>query len=387
MSSAEFRIDKITVGDLWQFYSSRRDAGGVLPICRCRALAQSRNPYADPDDPALLIAYTGTDLVGYLGLLPGILKIGQQREKVYWFSGWFVDPRYRSTALGSMLLMRAFSLKRNLFMTGLSHHSEDVFRALRLPELGPLSYSEIRLSWLVDMVTIPLRSVRRLLRILHIEHGWLDRLIARSRTRLEWLKVVLWRRLTQKQEQFGPLYFEEISELPAGMEMVRRNAAAVFYRGPEIINWMMQHPWIPGSIAASADQGYAFLVCPDRFKYVALNVYSSENRQRLGFMVMAVSSSHSLTTVRLLDYALDQSADYRWVVRGALKYARFYGADLLQLPDQVAQLLGSGLLIRLIRRSKVRTYFYYVRDKRISRSLQDVELNIYDGDVAFTPFG
>ena len=41
--------------------------GKFIPITRHRAAAMAANPYADPDDVGMTVAYKGDELVGYFG--------------------------------------------------------------------------------------------------------------------------------------------------------------------------------------------------------------------------------------------------------------------------------------------------------------------------------
>lgn len=392
MSNEALRIELVRVVDLYKFYrgfhQGRADVQGTLPICRQRAFAQTRNPYADDTDIGLLVAYDGTQCVGYLGLLPGILKARNVSAKIHWFSGWFVDPHYRNTSVGAMLLMKAFALNYDFFMTGLSRHSEDAFRALHLPQVGPLKYYALNLNWPTDLLTLPLRAVRRFLGLLKMRPGWLDRLISRSMTALAVLKGPMHRMLLRGQKTgMDGWYYEEVNQIDQGPVPPKNpESSAVFYRGPEIINWMLQDKWVPDADVKAVDANYAFLVRPTEFKYIAVRVSDVRDKAYKGFMVMALSSLDSVTVLRLLDFSFEKHDDYRCIGVVMLTYAAAHRADRIELAEPAGDWLNDSALARLLLRKKTRSYFCRLNGSIPAACLANIELSLCDGDVAFTAF-
>jgi hypothetical protein len=74
---------------------NNEDRYPFLPITEIRALAQMKNPVADKEDIGLILIYYDKKCVGYLGLLPCLLKKGTNVSKVYIFSAFFVDVDHR----------------------------------------------------------------------------------------------------------------------------------------------------------------------------------------------------------------------------------------------------------------------------------------------------
>ena len=60
----------------------------TLPITKHRALSYSRNPRADADDPVLLVAYRDNRGIGYLGILPDKIFVGDVVYKLGWLTSW-----------------------------------------------------------------------------------------------------------------------------------------------------------------------------------------------------------------------------------------------------------------------------------------------------------
>jgi hypothetical protein len=64
-----------------------------IPVTKARAISQSFNPNAEAEDIALLVAYNDSnEMIGYIGILPGLYYSHNSTTKVYWNSGWWVHP-------------------------------------------------------------------------------------------------------------------------------------------------------------------------------------------------------------------------------------------------------------------------------------------------------
>src|SRR5690349_15934364 len=133
-------IRKIPIKDLVDFANhvdKQTPPGGVLPISRQRALSQSQNPFAGPDDIALLVAFDNDVCVGYLGVVPGAASGNGTCQKVFWLSTWYVSPQARDSGVAMQLLFTACQLKGDIMVTGVSESAKRVYVALHFREFGP----------------------------------------------------------------------------------------------------------------------------------------------------------------------------------------------------------------------------------------------------------
>ncbi len=182
MSDKKIRIERIKVKDLHEFACrtvSRTKENDVIPITKHRALAHTNNPYADENDIGLLVAYIGNQCIGYLGLMPGLLKEGDKFSKVHWFSTWFVPPEFRKTSVGLLLMMNALSLKYDLIATGISNETERICRGLGFHELGPLDYYVINVDRM-NFLALTFRLLRNILSKIRIKSKITDAIIRAS---------------------------------------------------------------------------------------------------------------------------------------------------------------------------------------------------------------
>jgi hypothetical protein len=110
------RVDKIKVHELVAY--ARRFAvpeyRGLCAITPQRAAAHEKNPYAAPDDVGLLVAYDGDELIGYLGILPGLWRRETELRKVYWLTALYVAPVPARALAGTALLLAARRLRYDM---------------------------------------------------------------------------------------------------------------------------------------------------------------------------------------------------------------------------------------------------------------------------------
>lgn len=235
----ELQIRELTLRDLaealaddslWQ--------GPVHPITRHRALAQLKNPRADPDDVVLLIAYEKGEIVGYLGVLPDRVIAHGHARKIGWASCWWVDPA-RAGMSGFLLLMRAMRAYPEGFgACGYTKKAAAVYD--RMPQFQVFSEKQgvigfFRLRGMVDLGADRLPRVRPfapLLRVLASPLDWALGLVQGT-----------WARRSLRRKALRFEYLPEIDdEAAAFIEDHRRDE--LLKRGKAEFDWMLRHPWI-----------------------------------------------------------------------------------------------------------------------------------------------
>jgi GNAT superfamily N-acetyltransferase len=102
----ELRIILLQVGELEKLIASDDyQRMPVIPISPQRAVSQGRNPRAQPEDPALALAYSGEELVGYLGAVPDhFFPDGTTPVRMAWLSCLWVSPSQRGKGVAKKLL-------------------------------------------------------------------------------------------------------------------------------------------------------------------------------------------------------------------------------------------------------------------------------------------
>lgn len=99
----------------------------ILPITRARAISQFNNPDASPEDVALLIAINDRkEITGYIGILPGKAIVNGYEEKIFWNSGWWVDPE-KGRNISMLLFYNMIGVCRNrILIADLTKHTTKI---------------------------------------------------------------------------------------------------------------------------------------------------------------------------------------------------------------------------------------------------------------------
>jgi len=387
------RIEKIKVKDLYQFaceVSNKLSEGDVVPITKQRALAYANNPYADSDDIGLLVAYIKNRCIGYLGIMPGLLKINARFLKVYWFSTFFVATQLRQRGLGSILVKEAFSLNYDFLATSMSKFSKRVFIRSGMQEFGPLEYYTIdfRLS---NPFGLLFRLFRQVLRKLELESHIINSLIMQTdRYYLPFIKnICYWfiARSLKTMDDARDYHYEEMNKLKEeDLDKIQNNRPAVeFYRGIDAINWMLEYKWTKKTAEAEPlDYRYLFCELRDIFSFYSLKVYSADRKDYKGFMVLSFSSKSSHSVLKVLDFNISDDAS-KFASYLVLKYASIHRASCIELPNSFFLHTRNLLFLRPLSIKKRRPYLIYpkVKESELINRYKEISLSYCDGDSAF----
>lgn len=385
------RIDDIRVKDLYSFANQIQaevKSKPIVPIGNRRALAWSRNPYADEKDIGLLVAYLGNQCIGYLGIMPGLLRRGDEFAKVHWLSTWYVGDEFRNSSVGSLLMLRAMALQYDLAVIGMSEEAERIYRALGFNELGSVSFYFLNLE-ILNASHVARSLVRRLVEKTGMK--WqIPEAIFRSLASLYpslrkgVYNVLLWK----FKECAGKVIREEVMRLE-GEDTVRRQDPNVveFHRGVEAINWMLEYKWPEiRNTGEASEKNYYFAEHRDVFRFFALKLYSSSKGEYLGFVVLSLGTKDQKTVLKVLDFQVRNAHQHRYVVRTALEVGARYGADGIEFPEALGLVLWEKTWIGLYLRKRKRYCLTRPRDKKsfLAVGAEKIRLSHCDGDLAFT---
>jgi len=394
MERDDIRIEQVRIGELEDFAHSaiaRTKDGQLLPITMQRAVAHAHNPYADPNDVGLLVAYQGEACVGYFGIMPVLLRSQGELHKVHWFSTWYVSPRLRGKALGSRLMQAALELNQDYLIVG-SGPARKVCRRFGFLERVGLHYFVLDPSGMqrLNLVRLVNRFWRKVLHLLGVKVS-IDNRFTRAFAALlapltrpifyHWL----WRSV---RDDFLTVQTKEVQTLSDKLTDLAWRAPEVgLVRGVEAINWMLTYPWVvePGE-SATGDLDFYFSDVRPVFKNIAVEIYTPQDRRLLGFAVFSLSTVDGKLTLKVLDHGFVDPADRKYVLAVAVHYARERYADRIELPSHLADSLGGGLLRSLLLVRKSRTYQAHPKseDSPLAQAWPEFSFAYPDGDMPFS---
>ncbi len=122
----------LKISDLETYlHSEEYKATTVIPITAQRVLSQVRNPRADSDDVALILAEEENgNVLAFIGLMPDLV-FRPERKKVFWISCWWADSE-KGKALGVPLLLAAYQATNGFLLADATPTSLAVFQKSRM---------------------------------------------------------------------------------------------------------------------------------------------------------------------------------------------------------------------------------------------------------------
>jgi GNAT superfamily N-acetyltransferase len=380
---AKPRIECIAARDIEAF--ARREAevrsdGAVVPISNSRARAWAANPHAKPDDVVLIVARVDGRCAGYLGLLPGHVRVGSRVEPVNWLSTLFVPEALRSQAIGGLLLMRAISLGRSLAAIGSSDEAEATYRAIGFAPPLEVAYFELDLLRRLNWPGLPLRALR-----LGLQRS--GRAVPRpldvavdacaeiaGRLMLPTLQVLAERKLGRWRAQ-------PLERLPEGAGA--QGSGAYCVRDRELLEWMLAHPWVSTS-RAGEPQGYFFDDFREESFHRAYEVRAVASQAPLGWVVLWFDAQGGRRRLHVLDHGLEPAHAGAALVVVALAEARRQRANLVFLPEVCgAALRELGWAAGGFRAARRRSFYRPHPSSELRGALAELRLHYADGDIGF----
>jgi len=278
-------INHLTTSELESFAASeayRRMP--VLPISPQRAVSQSRNPRAQPDDVVLVLAWSEDELIGYLGALPDWFYFGKNPpERMAWLSCLWIAPSQRGKGLAKKLLNTMLEAWQNRAMlTEFTPEVKNLYdRSEYLTESEPIigfrGYLRPNFTQILPPKKPFFEKIKPLLRVADALLS-VPNVLRISLLHCEKLPCQI-QHLQTIDDDLATFISENQQR-----ELARRDQAA--------INWMLQTPWVTET--ANPDdtaRRYHFTSTAREFKTIALQLLDSE-QQTIGVLILTLRDGH-----------------------------------------------------------------------------------------------
>lgn len=377
------RIDEIRVRDIAEFGRRQLEGDGMIAISRSRAEAWGKNPLADPDDVALLVAYVDDRVVGYFGLMTGMVRSPEGDRPMTFASTWRVDESLKGAGIGGKLMRKSFELGRDVVLTNLSDDAGTVSKALGLVHLDPLPYWHANLLE-TKALSAPYLAARKLGNRLGMSEDERFRpvLLAGRHLARDGLYAGL---LLGVLPTLRDLRTKKITAVDDTIERYHDEVAPKrFLRDARVINWMLHHEWVMVRPRNEEDDRYFFDDHRRYFRRSALRLETRDGRE-IGWVILrSHEDSWGTRHTALFDHYIPDPDDMRYVFAVALREAARAQADEISLPDGCGPSIeGSAVYARLFERKR-RTYVYKpAPDSPIDAVKDEISLFFSDSDVAF----
>lgn len=388
MQTDSIQIEKIKLKDLHAF--SRRALcdpafEDVLPIAPVRAFSQAKNPFGDPDDYALLVAYADRRCIGYFGLVPGLLRHHDRLSKIYYASTFFISPAMRSQGVGQLILNELKQLEIDIVLTGMNKSAKRAYERIGFEKLGNLPFFQLR----IEKINRFQPFWAKIFGVLTKRPGHFETLVSH----LEQIEAVIYR-LSKKiwysralnYYKNQKLHCKTVNKVNRETEGARPSRPSPeFIRGAAIINWMLKYPWIRSSSEGEKKLGnYFFSNVRDFFKFFALEIYAADRKSLKGFLILSVSRHRNRTVIKTLDFLIS-AADLHLIGLATLKHAGKFLADRIEFPAELAFFFRQNRRLKPLLKQRRRLYLYQPKDpgSPLKKSAGKIALKYCDSDTAF----
>ena len=389
----QIKIKKIKLGDLYDFsleISANSSFEKVAPISMLRAASQSKNPYGRPQDVALLVAFSGSQCIGYHGLLPAIFNNGDNLASVYWATTFYVDPDFRGRGIGKMLLEEIKNAKIDFFVTQMTKSAQRTYKSAGYQDIGTLDYFQLR----VDRLDLPARFLDVITRLFGTSRPDPERLpqvlIKLKGVVFRLIKKTFYHIATGKghkqERRFSWKVVDQINESLWG-DLDRHLKDPAFSRGAQAVNWMLKYPWVVSRSDKMTDlPNYYFSGVRDIFRYAAIEISSPDGRRPKGFVVLSISHKKEKTRVKILDFHFHESNDAEIAVFLALRYSKVFLADRIEYPGTLEIYFKNTPGFKKLTKKQRRSYMFYPASSHslLAKYKDKIAFNYCDGDTAFT---
>jgi GNAT superfamily N-acetyltransferase len=393
MVAESARIERVKLKDLPALAASSVDSaspGTFIPITKHRALALTQNPFAAPEDVAMLLAKQGDRDVGYFGVMPVMLQYEGKLHKAHWLTTWAVAPEFLGKGLGSQLMEAALALDIDLAIVG-SKPARRVSSKYGFHELQTLQYVQIdfRMAGRYNLLSLFLRLIRKLASLVRVRLPieTLDRTFSRFfELLLGWLvrPLIYSLALGGGSSELQGVNIKNVSQVdPPGVEAADKNRTG-FYRDSHVVNWMLAYPWVlPAGKSESEKLNYGFTDSRPGFKFVAWQLYSATD-ENLGYICFQVSRLRGQTVVKVLDSDLTPG-NPNVLLSLTLQFAKDQHASLIEGTSELAEPLRGGLgSLLTVQRRRICQVHSRSADSPMAQAWQEIEQTYCDGDMAFT---
>ncbi len=121
-------------------FAGLADPNGFLKPCDDQWFSLvAKNPHQQADDLAMVLAIDGEKVVGRLGFFAAQVRINGVVHRTHWTDGFFLDPRYKSSGAGAMILLRSMSSCKSICAAGGPDESaQKLYKASGFKYLGAM---------------------------------------------------------------------------------------------------------------------------------------------------------------------------------------------------------------------------------------------------------
>lgn len=251
-----------------------------IAISHHRAQSQINNPRTEENDILLFLAYESGQMVGYLGALADdIYDIDGQRHHFAWMSCLWIDPTQRGKNIASKLVKACFLAWDNrILLTEYTGPAANLYHKLglfsELPELhGRRWYIQSDLTRILP----PKNNFFNKIKFLLTAFDSVTNAVLRIGTIF-------------RKQPISLNFTNEINEELAKF-IIQYNSKTGIQRDGNLLQWILQYPWIIESKSTAKFKRYYFSSVADQFVSKAIIIHNDKNEME-GCILINIRDGH-----------------------------------------------------------------------------------------------
>ena len=248
-----------------------------LPISYHRAISQIHNPRADDNDLLLVATFDGNKTVGYLGVMPDYIFFNNEKQKIGWFSCFWVDENYKSKNIAASLYLRIIKAwNKKIMITNIvpslipTYQKTKIFQPTQY-KTGLRCYYRFNFS---ELLPPKKKFFDQIKPILKLGDWLLNTLIAPFF-------------LARKPGVINGLNFLEINEIDEEIGDFLLKKSNVSNRKKEDLEWTLSYPWMLQQAQDDRSKQYYFSSVSSVFYYKLFKVLDADQRF-VGFFLLKI---------------------------------------------------------------------------------------------------
>lgn len=330
----------------------------TLPISYHRAISHIHNPRALNDDILLIIAYENEQMLGYLGILPDDIYVGNSKFHFGWLSCIWVSPLARGKGIAKKLVLSAYeAYQQHIMITNFTHEAGILYNKLNIfTELPVLSgYRYYRKMCLANI--LPNRFPKT--KLLKPTFSIFDKCF----------NLLWYPDLFRKSPDFS-----FIEQLPDEELINKLYPSAGFHRNYREFYWIKTYPWIK-KVEQISDEAKKYHFSSEEKQYEFSFLAIEKNEKIVGYLCLSLRNKH--LKIPYLFYNEKYKNDVAKSIESLIIQKNPLYITLF-LPQEILNLLHFSYLFK----KKIHRYFKISQTlfEKIHHLNKDTSIIIYDGD-------
>ena len=268
-----------------------------LPISYHRAISHIHNPRADENDLLLVATFDGDKTVGYLGIMPDYIFHGNEKQKIGWFSCFWVDEAYKSKNVAASLFLRIIKgWNKKIMITNIvpslipTYQKTKIFQPT-LYKTGLRCYYRFSFSELLPPKKALFDQLKPLLKL----SDWILNNIVSPFFHI------------RKQQIKIKAKFLEINKIDEEIRELLEEKSNISNRKKEDFEWALNYPWVLQKDETAESKKYYFSSVSPVFYYKLFKILDTDQRFA-GFFLLKIRDRSLSIPYFYVDGALKKQA-------------------------------------------------------------------------------